>query len=341
MVGPPSAESVCLVLLTPGPVILSRMKFLLSCVNSPMSLVGYDWEEERVFWQLPSSAARACSACYDGSDLLIATDNFLRRYSGNGCEDYELKGKYDAYAHTVRVVGDDLVGIADTGNTQLLFINREGSLEYVLRPLEVWGDYPIDAIHLNDFAATPFGILASCFGYRPWREIIAATSWEDWSLGGYGLIMNLNGGDNKGVGRIVGCGLDQPHSVRYVAPNWLYVSSSATGVLHVCEITATGLVQERHRYQVTRTHFLRGALRSNSGWFLGGSCFRHGPKQNHHMEIYDLDESSGGVTAKRLELMGEIYDILPWHDDILRPLIARNFPDHARFCEDHAAGSLS
>lgn len=305
-----------------------------------MSLLGYDWEEGRIFWQLPSSAARACSACYDGADLLIATDNFLRRYSSRGCESYELKGRYDALAHTVRVAGRDLIGIVDTGNTQLVFINREGALEYVLRPLQFWGDYPSDAIHLNDFVATPFGVLASCFGYRPWRQIIAATSWEDWSASGYGLILNLNGGDKKGVGRVVGCGFDQPHSLHYVPPNQLYVSSSATGVLHVCDITEAGLVQERRRHPVTQSHFLRGAYRVSSGWLLGGSCFRRGPKQSDHMEIYLLDETSGSVTVKRIELMGEIYDILPWHEDILRPLIARNFPDCADFQGRHASRSL-
>ena len=304
------------------------MKLLLACVNSAKSLIGYDCEEEKIFWSIPSNVTRVCSACYDGSDLLISSDNCVRRLTNSGCQRIEMRGRYDALAHSVRVVGEDLIGVVDTGNSQVVVMKRDGQLGAILRPLEVWEDYPRDAIHLNDFAATPYGILASCFGYRPWRKVAENVSWEHWASGGYGLILNLTGADGKGIGRVVGCGFDQPHSLHYVPPNHLYLCSSGTGIFHMCELDRGGLVRQRREYEITRDHFLRGACRTDTGWFLGGSRVRHGKKIADRIEIYHLEEPSGKVARRSIDCAGEIYDILPWRDDLLQPILRQNFPEH-------------
>ena len=55
------------------------MKFVLSCVNSLVSFVGYDLAARQAFWYCPADRLRACGAAYDGDGLLIASDNTLIR----------------------------------------------------------------------------------------------------------------------------------------------------------------------------------------------------------------------------------------------------------------------
>ena len=71
--------------------------------------------------------------------------------------------------------------------------NRKGEQEVEFEPLKEWGEIPKDAIHLNDFAVTASGILASSFDYRPWRQTKEDITWDDWCTGGYGVILNLTG----------------------------------------------------------------------------------------------------------------------------------------------------
>lgn len=298
------------------------MKLLLSCVNSPLSLIGYDWDKDEIFWTCNST--KACGIAYDGNGLLIATDNILNRLSPTNCNRTQMFGHHATLAHSVHVIDENLIGLVDTGNSQLLVINKKGKVKTIYNPVSHWGTLPPDAIHLNDFVVTPHGILASCFDYRPYQKVKNEVSWDKWSKGGYGVILSLTGEEGNGMGRIVGCGFNQPHSLQYTEPN-LYVCSSSIGVLHVCEFVNGGLLREKMQYKITDDHFLRGAYKVNNEIFLGGSSRRYGEAIASSMEIYNLDELSGKVMKKSLGLEGEIYDILSWKNYIMQPLINHHF----------------
>ncbi len=104
------------------------MKLLLSCVNSLVSLIGYDTEKCESFWYCPSNIVRACGACYEYAEhstaqpsqdaLLIATDSTITRYGAAGTvESINLPGPHENLAHSVHIV-DGQIGVADTGNSR-------------------------------------------------------------------------------------------------------------------------------------------------------------------------------------------------------------------------------
>jgi len=171
---------------------------------------------------------------------------------------------------------------------------------------------------------TPHGVLASCFDYRPWRKVREEISWEDWCSGGYGLVVNLTGDGQRGMGRIAGCGMNHPHSLTFRDP-YLYLCSSATGDFHQFEFDAHGVMHERKRIHVTDQHFLRGVFRTGDGWLLGGSSVRHGEVMARTTALYHLNEASGKIESRTVAGPGEIYDVLPWQDDVLQPIIAQHF----------------
>ena len=300
------------------------MRLLLGCVNTSVSLMGYDWETGEVFWAVPRETLRVCGVCYHGSDLLISGDSFLTRLQPTGGFRTPLGGRYDALAHSVHVLDDGHAGVVDTGNSRLICVDLGGQIVDLFEPIDTWGDIPQDAIHLNDFVVAPTGTLATCFDYRPWREVKAGTSWDDWCTGGYGIILNLTGDGSNGAGRVVGCGFNHPHSLNYVDDR-LYLCSSATGVFHVCELDPDGTVRETGRFQVTNDHFLRGAYNTDGGWYLGGSSTRHGEVMADTIEIYRLETDTGRVEKRSIPGNGEIYDILPWRDDVMQPIIRKHF----------------
>ena len=301
------------------------MRLLLGCVNTTPSLIGYDWDKDDFFWT--SGQIKVCGVCYDGNDLLVATDNFLLRLMADSCNQTEFKGKYDALMHSVHVMDDNLVGVVDTGNSQVHLLNKKGETEKTFNPVSQWGDIPKDAIHLNDFAVTPHGVLGSCFDYRPYKKVKDTEPWEKWCNGGYGVILNLDGGVGRGHGRIIGCGFDHPHSLVYVNP-YLYICSSATGVFHLCEFDQGNNLREKTRFEVTADHFLRGAYYVDGHFFLGGSTRRHGQVIAKNIEIYKIKMSSGEIEKRQLKMEGEIYDILPWKDNIMQPIIKHHFPEN-------------
>lgn len=294
------------------------MKLLLSCVNSSPSLIGYDWDKEEIFWS--TNKIKVCGICYDNKDLLISTDDFLIRITPNDLQETRLSGQFNAGLHSVHVINESQIGVIDTGNSRLIVLDKKGKVEKVLNPVAHWGEIPSDAIHLNDFAVTPYGIIASCFDYRPWQKIRDEQEWKTWCEGGYGIILSLTENNNSGFGRVVGCGFNHPHSLKYIDP-YLYICSSATGVFHVYEFNSSGFLREKSQHKITGDHFLRGAHNVNGNWFLGGSTNRHGEILSDSIKIYHFDMISGNINEKSLGKKGEIYDILPWKDEIMGPLI--------------------
>ncbi len=297
------------------------MKLLISCVNSPQSLIGYDLSSREVFWQVPASTLKSCGISYFHNSLLVASDNQLVTLSEQGRSAITLQGPYAPLAHSVHPISNESYGVVDTGHSALRIYDTQGKLLQALNPVSSWGELPQDAIHLNDFVSTPFGIFASCFDYRPWRESRGEKTFREWCSGGYGLILNLSGhtkNNNKesGIGRVVMCGLNHPHSL-CLHNESLYCCSSATGEFHKAAFLADGTLRETARIKITEKHFLRGALPQEFGWILGGSSSRHGEKMSESIALYLFNEESSEIEEVPIPLPGEIYDILPWREEVM------------------------
>jgi hypothetical protein len=294
------------------------MRLLLSCVNTVVSLIGYDFDKGESFWYCPADRLRACGACYDGRDLLLGSDDYLTRVSPSGVSQTRLPGPHENLAHGVRMVGEDLVGVADTGNSRILVMGRDGARAVVYDPLDQWDEVPPDAIHLNDFLPVEHGFLASCFHYQPFRPFKEALGYEAWKTGGFGLILGLSKERGLNVSRVLACGLNQPHSLA-AHEGRIFCCSSATGSFLEFSYTDRGLLRETGHRKVTDEHFLRGALRAGDGWFLGGSSIRRG-RDRTPMAVYRLSDS-GEIESRKAAKVGEIYDVLPWREEVMADLI--------------------
>ena len=292
------------------------MKILLSCVNSLVSFIGFDTDAASAFWYCPANQLRACGAAYDPERkaLLVATDTTLTRIGPNGRIDKrELPGPHANMAHSVHLLEGMGVGVADTGNSRVLVFgdDLQGAIEF--SPLEGWGTIGPDVIHLNDFVSTPYGLVASCFNYRPYRAV--ETPGTVWQKNGYGLLLSLEKRHGRNVGKVVGSGLDCPHSLVWKDER-LYCCASATGEFVRLAPTPRGQFVEEERIAVSSDRFLRGALPlEDGGWILGGSSSRRtdGAKG---MAVFILD-GNNAVQTIPVGPIGEIYDILPWDREIM------------------------
>ncbi len=300
------------------------MKLLVSCVNTLVSLIGVDLEQGEAFWYCPSDRIRACGAAYDKANraLLLASDNALTRIGADGrLTRIALPGPYENLAHSVHPLAGMGIGVADTGNSRLLVFGQDlqGMMEFF--PLEGWEQVGPDAIHLNDFVMTPYGLVASCFNYRPYRVVnVPGAAWQK---GGYGLLLSLEKRQGRNVGRVVGAGLDCPHSLVWHTDR-LYCCASATGeFVRLAPQVRGERVQfvEEERILISEHHFLRGALPLDDGrWVLGGSSARR-TENARGMALFVL-QPDGGTQRLDLGAVGEIYDILPWQQDIMLPVAA-------------------
>ncbi|MBQ3058847.1 MAG: hypothetical protein IJD16_00820 [Desulfovibrio sp.] len=293
------------------------MRVLLGCVNSAVSLVGYDLEQRQPFWYCPGNLLRVCGICWHEQALWSASDTVLQRVDAAGISRTGLPGPHDNYAHSVKSLGDGLLGVADTGNSRVLLMGG-GMKALSLSPLEGWGnDLPFDAIHLNDFVLWQDGLLISAFNHQPfsfWKK-----SDLNWKAEGWGCLYYLRRHGGRSLTRIVASGLDCPHSLALWQGD-VYCCSSACGTFFHYRQDEHGLLQELNRWKVTDTHFLRGCLRLEGGWLLGGSSQRH-MEDGGGMTLFWLDDA-GSVTPLPVGGPGEIYDIIPW-DDALMPGICR------------------
>lgn len=292
------------------------MRILLSCVNSAVSLVGYDLKERRPFWYCPGNVLRACGACVQEDHLWVASDNSLACLTGKGATYTDLPGPHENLAHSVKMLGEDLLAVADTGNSRILLRSgaQPGQGDFIgLSPLEGWGpDIPADAIHLNDLIPWREGLLASAFSYQPfgqWKK-----SGLDWQSEGWGVIFYLRRREGRTVSRILATGLNCPHSL-HAFQDRVYCCSSAHGEFYCFRPDAQGLLREERRWKVTGTHFLRGVLRAEKGWVLGGSSRRY-QDDGGGMVLFFLHDD-GAVETLPVARVGEIYDILPWNAGLM------------------------
>ena len=156
------------------------MKLLISCVHSDYSLLGYDSEADQVFWVCSSKRLKACGIAYHGNDLLVATSNIVTRFGCDGTVNLSrFEGRANPLFHSIHPINDDLVGVVDTGHSQVLLLSRNNQVVRSLSPFQFWGNDHQDAVHMNDFAMTRHGMVASCFGYRPWRDVMAKLRPDD------------------------------------------------------------------------------------------------------------------------------------------------------------------
>lgn len=299
------------------------MKLLISCVHSDVSFLGYDWESDAVFWSAPAVALPTCGACYFNDEILVAADDTISMLDGRERSSLRFKGQCASLLHSVHQISADTFGVVDTGHSCLRVVSRDFQRVETLSPLTGWGIPPHDAIHLNDFAATLQGIFATCFDYRPWRHAGEHLPRQYWDHAGFGLILRLTDSDDRPLGNVAACGLNHPHSIHY-HDSHLYVCSSATGHFHQYRLESDGSLTPASTRRVCQTHFLRGALRAGSAWYFGGSTARRG-EENQEMTIYQVQDESPAVETRSLGMEGEIYDILPWREEVLAPIVAQHF----------------
>ncbi len=114
------------------------MRVLLGCVNSAVSLIGYDVEQRQAFWFCPGNVLRVCGICFHDGALHIASDSMLQRLDATGLSAVRLPGPHENLAHSVKPLGPSLLGIADTGNSRIL-LHSGGPASLALSPLEGWG----------------------------------------------------------------------------------------------------------------------------------------------------------------------------------------------------------
>lgn len=297
------------------------MKLLLSCVNTVVSFIGYDLVQKKAFWYCPADRVRACGAAYDftSGSLLVSTDNELTSFPANGeIIRTALPGPHENLAHSVHVLEDLGIGVADTGNSRLLLFGPDRKAFLTLNPLEGWQDVPKDALHLNDFVLTPEGVVASCFNYQPFRAM--EFSGYRWQTGGHGLLLSLKRFQGRTLCRILAGGLNCPHSLCWHKDS-LYCCSSATGDFLRFAYSGRGQLEEKGRVRITTDHFLRGVLPlEDGGWVLGGSAVRRA--DGHGMALFRLD-AGGAIETLPVAAAGEIYDILPWEAAIMEPVADR------------------
>ncbi len=293
------------------------MRVLLGCVNSAVSLIGYDTDLEQAFWYCPGNVLRVCGICLHKDALWAASDGMVQRLDAAGITRTALPGPNDNLAHSIRPLDAEVLGVADTGNSRVLVLAGEGCA-FALSPLEGWGEpLPPDAVHLNDFVPWRGGVLASAFSHQPfafWKETDL-----NWKNEGWGCLYHLRRYAGRTTARIVASGLDCPHSLS-LRGDEVCCCSSATGTFFRYSPDEHGLLHEVERRKVTDTHFLRGCLRLGSGWLLGGSSLRR-RQDGGGMALFLLPDR-GDVRRLPVGGPGEIYDIIPW-DDALMPGICR------------------
>lgn len=289
------------------------MRVLLSCVNTLVSLIGYDLEKQESFWYCPSNILRACGACVHQQALWIADHGTITKIDATGLKTMNLPGPHANYAHSIHSLNENFVGVADTGNSRLVFVTNDNTLAPLsFSPLEEWQEVPEDAIHLNDFATWRDGVIVSAFHYQPfarWRHSDLA-----WRREGWGAIFYIKRYKGKSLSRIIACGLDCPHTL-ITHGEEICCCSSYRGEFYRFLPDERGTLQQIERKHITSDHFLRGALRLKDAWLFGGSSFRKGDA-NSNMSLY-LMPDSGKIERMLVAGAGEIYDILPWDDAIM------------------------
>ncbi len=291
-------------------------KILLACVNSSVSLVGYDLQKRSAFWYCPGNILRVCGVCTEENSLWVASDNTVTRINSDGIFPYNLPGPMDNLAHSVKVLSKETLAVVDTGNSRILLLHTEGGMAITRSPLQEWEfALPHDAIHCNDVIAWRDGFLVSAFSHQPFRNI--QKKCPTWKQEGLGVIFYIRSKQGQIISSVVASGLNCPHSM-VEHDGCIYCCSSSTGTLYRFTPALNGSLNFDKEWHITENHFLRGALRVADGWILGGSSRREKDTQTQSgMAIFHLNDN-GELNEHQVAPVGEIYDILPWNNYIMR-----------------------
>ncbi len=290
-------------------------KILLSCVNSVVSLIGYDTEKNSSFWYCPGNVLRSCGACYADDALWIASDNTLTKINDDTVRLSCLPGPLDNLAHSVKAISKDILAVVDTGNSRILLFAGDENMGLESSPLGEWDiTLPHDAIHCNDVMAWRDGFLVSAFSYQPFRPV--QQKCPTWKEQGLGVIFYLRRASGHTISSIVASGLNCPHSM-VEHEGCIYCCSSSSGDFYRYVPAANGTLNFDCSWSITKRHFLRGALRIDNGWLLGGSSRRESDSKNSGMMLFYLDDN-GSISEHSVANAGEIYEILPWDNNIMR-----------------------
>ena len=303
------------------------MKLLLGCVNSLVSLIGYDTDLKRSFWYCPANILRVCGISYLDDGIVVASDNALMEITPSSVCTNSLPGPHANLAHSVHVYNNTL-GVADTGNSRLLLKDRNSNYLITYDPLEGWNDRPQDAIHLNDFIPWRNGLLASAFCYKPFHQL--KQNVREWDKGGYGIILYMYRSKGITISKVVASGLSCPHTLKEHNGR-IYCCSSKDGDFIEFSELENGQLFESNRVSITKSNFLRGALRRDEAWFLGGSSVRS--RADVPMVLFHHHPKRCGIQSFHVANAGEIYEILPWKDEIMNDLVD-TINDLPVCCED-------
>ena len=234
---------------------------------------------------------RSCGMCFFDSAFWCASDDEVVRIDRDHTYRFRYQARHPMELHSIHPLGNGFLGLVDTGNSVIRIIDKGGKQVDTLSFLDSWGELPHDVVHLNDFTNTPHGLIASCFDYRPYRNVRKEIPWNKWCSQKYGLLINVTGNPVVGPGAIIGCGFNHPHSLQYHDP-YVYLCSSATGTFIRLSMDKNGFVTKKVEYAVTSEHFLRGALKIGSKWVLGGSSMRHAQVMSNTASLYFFSEST-------------------------------------------------
>ncbi|MDR1857321.1 MAG: hypothetical protein LBR22_09260 [Desulfovibrio sp.] len=292
------------------------MRILLGCVNSAVSLVGYDLGRRESFWFCPANVHRVCGTCLEKDALWTASDDAVTRISRDGIRTLPLPGPHENLAHSVKFLEGGMLAVADTGNSRVLL--RTDLEDFAsLSPVAGWGpDIPADAIHLNDFMEWEGGLLVSAFAHQPFRQRGGGTEWKRQGLG---CIFHVRAEGGRTVSRIVAAGINCPHSLA-IHEGSVFCCASSDGALLQFDPDGEGGLRLVRRRQVTSGHFLRGIMRLEDGWLLGGSSRRR-DLGGEGMALLRIGDGDGPPETLRVANAGEIYDIAPWDAELMRGVV--------------------
>jgi hypothetical protein len=292
------------------------MRFLLSCPHSEYSLIGYDYDSGEVFWKLKYPIS-FFGICYGQNNELFATGrNRILKFMPEGYKRARLNQfKANTRPHSVKMMKNGNMGVVDTGNSAIRVYNE--NLELLERHEALLGYNRIfDCIHINDFTESPIGLLATCFGYNPYREVIDYMGRKGvWTKNRTGLVINLS----EFHGTVVFSGLSCPHSLNYYNGK-LYVLSSYNQTLYCLDISGPDTLID-YKLTLDCDKFIRGlCFADEDDYYIGGTYLRYRRDDaDTAAEFYRI--SGREIESKTIPEITDIYEVIPWREDIMRPII--------------------
>jgi len=286
-------------------------------------LIGYDWDTGKIFWKIEHKYVVCQGVCYDNNVLRATCGSVVAKITPHRVFVRKIEGRYNAQTHGIHLIDRDTYGVADIGNARVIIYSREtDQVVNYLCSVSHWGNpLPEDVLHMNDFVATPFGILATAFNHRPWRSVRERISVERW--------FNLDGDGRETGERVVGTGLTHPHTLHYIDP-YVYVLSASKSLFHIFELNPSSqTLVEKTRIRIADSFWLRGSCciggQYDNTWYFGGIRSKYLLDVNNRQKQGDLSifrmSKMFQIEEKKVGINGSIFDVLPWKDNVMNPIV--------------------